>query len=303
MPANVLTLIAAPAEAAQASLAVDAVVEGLRRLGAAVAPRRWLAPDQACDISFDDLDPDQADAAARAALAQLGAPAIDLVAQPAANRRKRLLLADMESTIIANEMLDELGDLLGLGQRIAEITRRAMNDELDSPPRCASGWRCCRARPRRRWPRSARASASPPAPRRSSPPCAPTAPMPCSSPAASASSPGASAPRWASISTSPTSSLVENGRLAGAVREPIFGRDGKLESLKRLAAEHGLPLAATLAVGDGANDIDMVEAAGLGVAFHAKPALAARARCRIDHADLTALLYVQGYSAEDVVSG
>ena len=80
----------------------------LRRLGAAVAPRRWLAPDQACDIPFDDLDPDQADAAARAALAELGAPAIDLVAQPAADRRKRLLLADMESTIIANEMLDEL---------------------------------------------------------------------------------------------------------------------------------------------------------------------------------------------------
>ncbi len=303
MPANVLTLIAAPAEAAQASLAVDAVVEGLRRLGAAVAPRRWLAPDQACDISFDDLDPDQADAAARAALAQLGAPAIDLVAQPAANRRKRLLLADMESTIIANEMLDELGDLLGLGQRIAEITRRAMNDELDFAAALRE-----RVALLQGTPEAALAEVGARI-RVTSGAAALVATMRANGAYAVLVSGGFS------IFTGRVRAalgfdldlanelLLENGRLAGAVREPIFGRDGKLASLKRLAAEHGLPLAATLAVGDGANDIDMVEAAGLGVAFHAKPALAARARCRIDHADLTALLFVQGYSAEDVVSG
>jgi phosphoserine phosphatase len=96
--------------------------------------------------------------------------------------------------------------------------------------------------------------------------------------------------------------VVEDGRLAGRVREPILARDAKLALLKQVAAELELPLAATLAVGDGANDIAMIEAAGLGIAFHAQPAVAARARRRIEHNDLTALLYVQGYRAEEVVS-
>src|SRR5579875_3233610 len=131
MAAHVLTLVAAsPAPHAQA--AAEAATDALRRLGAQIGKRTWLAPDTACDIDFDDLAADQADAAARHAIAeQLGAPPIDIVAQPAAGRRKRLLLADMEATIIANEMLDELAALLGLQDRVAEITRRAMNDEID----------------------------------------------------------------------------------------------------------------------------------------------------------------------------
>jgi phosphoserine phosphatase len=97
--------------------------------------------------------------------------------------------------------------------------------------------------------------------------------------------------------------LVAEGRLAGLVREPILTRDSKLATLKRLAAERELPLAATLAVGDGANDLPMIEAAGLGVAYRAKPAVTARARWRIDHGDLTALLYAQGYRADEIVGG
>src|SRR5579885_1612155 len=130
MAANVLTLIAAPTSAGAVEPAVDAAVEALGRLGARLAGCTWLAPATACDIFFEDLDPDQADAAARAALGQ-DFGAIDLVAQPAEGRRKRLLVADMESTIIANEMLDELAELLGLRALVAEITRRAMNDEID----------------------------------------------------------------------------------------------------------------------------------------------------------------------------
>jgi len=95
--------------------------------------------------------------------------------------------------------------------------------------------------------------------------------------------------------------VIENGRLAGTVREPILAREAKLEALKTIAAERGLPLFATLAVGDGANDMAMIDAAGLGIAFHAKPAVAARARHRIDHGDLTALLYAQGYRALEIV--
>jgi phosphoserine phosphatase len=97
--------------------------------------------------------------------------------------------------------------------------------------------------------------------------------------------------------------VVEADLLAGTVREPIVTRDSKLAALTRLAAEHRLPLAATLAVGDGANDLPMIEAAGLGVAFRAKPAVAARARVRIEHGDLTALLYAQGYRAGEIVAG
>src|SRR5208337_4629880 len=95
--------------------------------------------------------------------------------------------------------------------------------------------------------------------------------------------------------------MIENGKLAGSVRAPILGREAKLATLTALAAERGLSLAATLAVGDGANDLPMLEAAGAGIAYHAKPAVAARARLRIDHADLTALLYAQGYRREEFV--
>jgi phosphoserine phosphatase len=95
--------------------------------------------------------------------------------------------------------------------------------------------------------------------------------------------------------------VVEAGKLAGTVRLPVVTRETKLATLQGLAAELGLPLSATLAVGDGANDLPMIEAAGLGVAYHAKPAVAARARIRIERNDLTALLYAQGYRADEIV--
>jgi phosphoserine phosphatase len=95
--------------------------------------------------------------------------------------------------------------------------------------------------------------------------------------------------------------IVENSRLAGRVREPVLGKEAKLAALTLLAAGHGLSLADALAVGDGANDLPMIEAAGMGIAYHAKPIVAAAARLRIDHNDLTALLYAQGYRDEEIV--
>jgi phosphoserine phosphatase len=97
--------------------------------------------------------------------------------------------------------------------------------------------------------------------------------------------------------------LAADGRLTGHVAEPILGRNAKLTTLKRLAAEVGIGLDATLAVGDGANDLDMIRAAGLGVAFRAKPVVAAAARARVDHADLRALLFAQGYRATEFAAG
>ena len=298
MAANVLTLIAAPPAAAEAEAAVDTAVDALRRLGARLAGRAWLAAGLACDILFDDLVPDQADAAARYALGER--LAIDVVAQPAQGRRKRLLLADMESTIIENEMLDELADGLGLRPQVAEITRRAMNDEIDFATALRE-----RVALLKGLPESALAEAG----------------------ARIRIAPGADAlvatmARHGAYTVLVSGGfrvytgrirrelgfdldvanelIIEGGRIAGAVQEPILGRDAKLATLKQVAAERGLPLAAALAVGDGANDVAMIEAAGLGIAYHARPAVAARVRSRIEHNDLTALLYVQGYRAEEI---
>jgi phosphoserine phosphatase len=301
MASHVLTLIAAPAAAAALPAAVEAAVTALRRLGAGIDARDWLAPDTACDILFDELDADQGDAAARRALVHLGVPAIDLVAQPTAERRKRLLIADMESTIIANEMLDELASLMGLREPIAEITRRAMNDEIDFAAALRE-----RVALLKDLPESALAVAGERI--RLTPGAGELVATMRAHGAYTVLVSGGFRVYTRCVRAElgfdldiANELVVEGGKLTGAVREPILARDAKLANLKRIAAEQGLPLAATLAVGDGANDIDMVEAAGLGVAFHAKPALAARARYRIDHADLTALLFAQGYRAEEIV--
>ncbi|HUH83263.1 MAG TPA: phosphoserine phosphatase SerB [Stellaceae bacterium] len=298
MPANVLTLIAGPEAAGEIELTAELVRDALRRLGARVAPLDWLAPGIAGDILFEDLVPDQADAAARAALA--GA-AIDVVAQEAAGRTKQLLVADMESTIIANEMLDELADLLGLREEVAAITRRAMNDEIDFV--AALGERVGLLRD---LPESALAEAGRRI--RITPGAAALVATMRTDGAYTVLVSGGFRVYTRRIAAElgfdqeiANDLVIAEGRLTGRVKEPILAREAKLEGLKRIAAERGLPLAATLAVGDGANDIAMIEAAGLGVAFHAKPALAARARYRIDHADLTALLYAQGYRAEEIV--
>jgi phosphoserine phosphatase len=298
MPGNVLTLIAAE----RLEAAVGIAYEALQRLGAHVGARDWLAPGIACDIPFADLDSDQADAAVRAALAEaLGDAAIDLVAQPADGRKKRLLLADMESTIIANEMLDELAELRGLRGQVAEITRRAMNDEIDFPTALRERVGLLRDLPESALVEAGvRIRVTPGA-------AALVATMRANGAHAVLVSGGfriytarirAELGFDLDVANEP---IIADGKLAGTVREPIVARDVKLATLKHLAAEHGLPLAATLAVGDGANDIDMVEAAGLGIAYHGKPALLARARHRIDHADLTALLYAQGYRAAEIV--
>jgi phosphoserine phosphatase len=95
---------------------------------------------------------------------------------------------------------------------------------------------------------------------------------------------------------------IIDGKLTGQVFDPILDRQTKLQTLVGVAAEHALPLALTMAVGDGANDLEMIKAAGLGVAYHAKPVVAAEARARIDHGDLTALLFAQGYGEDEIVS-
>jgi phosphoserine phosphatase len=302
VPENVLTVIASPVAAAATTAAVDAAVASLRQLGALIEGRTWLARDRACDILFDELDPDQADAAARSGIAAaLGPAPIDLVAQPVLGRRKLLLLADMESTIIANEMLDELADLLGLKAKVAAITARAMNDEIDFAAALRE-----RVALLKDLPESALAEAGQRI--RVTPGAGELVATMRGNGAFTVLVSGGFRAYSAAIREAlgfdldvANELVIAGGRLVGTVVEPILGRDAKLQALKRLAADRSLPLTATLAVGDGANDIAMIEAAGLGIAYHARPAVAARARRRIEHNDLTALLYAQGYSDAEII--
>lgn len=295
MPPLTLTLIAAPGELSPADVA--AVADALAGLGATPGRPRPLCERTACDLDFGGLAADQADAAARRAL---GARPVDVVVQPSAGRRKRLLVADMESTVIENEMLDELADFLGLRAEVAEITRKAMNDELDFTAALEARVALLKGLDATVLDRAAeRIRIMPGA-------------------AELVATMRANGAYCALVSggfrhfTGPIRErlefdrdvanelVIEGGRLAGTVRHPVVTRETKLGTLIAIAAELALPLAASLAVGDGANDLPMIEAAGLGVAFHAKPAVAARARVRIEHCDLTALLYAQGYREDEI---
>jgi phosphoserine phosphatase len=295
---HVLTLIAPPATQSLDRAALDAARSALRGLGGTVGSPRWLAQGEAADLPFEDIVPEAAEAAARQAFA--GA-ALDLVAQPAAGRRKRLLVADMDSTIVTGETLDELAELAGLKPRIAAITARAMNGELDFAAALRE-----RVAMLRGLPETALADTH-----------ARIALMPgARSLVATMRGAGAYAAlvsggfRYFTARVAAelgfdmdqgNELVIADGVLAGTVAEPILDKDAKLATLRRLAAERGLPLAAALTVGDGANDLPMLQAAGLGIAYRAKPSVAAASRMRIDHGDLTALLFVQGYSDADII--
>ena len=259
----------------------------------------WLSPSGACDLSLAAADPEAIERTAREAI---GSAPVDVLVQPAAGRRKRVLIADLESTIIENEMLDELADFLGLRDEVAEITRRAMNDELDFTAALEARVALLKGMNATILDSAAsRIRVMPGA-------AALVATMRADGAFCVLVSGGfrhftAMIRERLGFDRDVSNDLVvEAGRLAGAVKRPIVTRDTKLATLTALAAERQLPLAATLAVGDGANDLLMIEAAGLGVAFRAKPAVAARARVRIDHGDLTALLYAQGYRADEIRS-
>jgi phosphoserine phosphatase len=284
---HVLTLIGRP-DAAAARVA-------LQSAGGVCGTPDWLAPGQACDIPFAALAP----AAAMAVAAQIGC---DVYAQPMAGRRKRLLVADMESTMIANEMLDDLAVIAGIGPRIAEITRRAMNGEIDFEGALRERVGLLAGLPEAVLERAYGGVKEIPGGRTL------VATMRAHGAYCALVSGGFTwftgrvRQRLGFDSDQANVLEVADGTLVGTVREPILGRAAKQAALERLAAERGLTAADAVAVGDGANDLAMLQAAGLGVAFRAKPAVAAAARARVDHGDLTALLYLQGYRAGDFIT-
>ncbi len=264
----------------------------------------WLAEGEAADLYFDAPAPEAAldgamTAAARRALA--GVP-VDLAIQPAAARRCRLLLADMDSTIITVECIDEMADMLGLGPEIAAITAAAMAGEIDFA--AALGRRVGMLAgldlatlqrvydERVRLTDGARTLIQT---------------MRAEGALTVLISGGFSffterVARAVGFDRQIANRLsLEGGRLDGTLAAPLVDAATKLRTLERLTAERGLERWESMAVGDGANDLAMIRAAGLGVAFHAKPILAEAAAARIDHGDLVALLYLQGYRRDEFV--
>ncbi len=253
----------------------------------------------AADLLFQAAEGESA--AARARLAEaLAGEKVDAIVQPAAGRRKRLLLADMDSTLIEQECVDELAARAGIGAKVAAITERAMRGEIAFEPALRERVGLLAGLPATIIDEllETRISLSPGA-RVLVQTMRKAGALTALVSGGFQQFTGAIAARLGLHEHRANRLIVENGALTGKVAEPILGRDAKLATLRDLAAREGLDLAETLAVGDGANDLAMLDAAGLGVAYRAKPAVAAAAHARIDHADLTALLYAQGFRREE----
>jgi phosphoserine phosphatase len=276
---------------------ISAAEDALAATGVQAFGRSWIEDDFACDLLFPSSP-----GKARAALEGL-LDGVDVVVQGEAGRRKALLVADMDSTMIAVECIDELADYAGLKAEVAAVTERAMRGEIGFEAALAERVallegleeetiaRCHAERVR--------------------------------------ITPGAEALVRTMRRDGALTLLVSGGftvfadevareigfdrafanrldmregRLAGTVASPILGAEGKRQALADALAERGLDSAASLAIGDGANDVPMLRAAGLGVAYHAKPAAAEAADAVILHCDLTALLYAQGYARSEWAS-
>ena len=227
---------------------------------------------------------------------------IDVVVQPAAHRRKKLFLADMDSTMIGQECIDELADYAGLKARVAAITERAMRGEIAFEPALRERVALLKGMPvkiidvviekritltpgARTLVATMRANGT----------------HTCMVSGGFTLFTDIIAKKIGFDETHANRLMLEGDKLAGMVKEPVFGRDAKRATLVELRTRLKLAKPDTLAAGDGANDMDMIAVAGLGVAYHAKPKLAEAAIARIDHGDLTALLYVQGYRKDEFV--
>ena len=257
----------------------------------------WLAERIACDIELAGL-PETTEPL----WADLQKQRIDFVVQPSKGRAKRLLLADMDSTMIQQECIDELAAVAGVGERVAGITARAMNGELDfeAALRERVGLLAGLDEAVIQQVLDTRITLMPGGP-------ALVATMKANGAYAALVSGGFTdftgpiAERLGFHENRANTLLRSGGKLTGEPATPILGRDAKVQALKEISARLGLSLDQTMAVGDGANDLGMLTVAGSGVALHAKPVVAAECDVRLNFADLTGLLYVQGYSAADFV--
>src|ERR1700710_686842 len=293
----VATLICNPADPALDSTIVDGARAVLPSPGAA----HWLFNEVAVDIPFSGSDDIRAtETRLREARGDLP---IDIVVQPQAFRRKKLFLADMDSTMIGQECVDELADYAGLKAHVAAITERAMRGEIEFEPALRERVALLKGLPVSVVEEVLKTRITPtPGGRELVAAMRAHGVYTCLISGGFTLFTGADAKMLGFDEHRANELIVRDGQLTGEVREPILGRAAKLATLIELTESFDLDNLDTIVVGDGANDLGMIEAAGLGVAYHAKPAVAAAAAARIDHGDLTALLYAQGYRREEFVT-
>lgn len=298
----VATLICNPANPALDSTIVD----GARAVLPQATPAHWLFDGVAVDIPFgadSNLAGDRHAIEERLREIRGDLP-IDIVVQPVGFRRKKLFLADMDSTMIGQECIDELADLVGMKAHVATITERAMRGEIEFEPALRErvallkdllasvvdevlAKRITLTPGGRELVATMRAHGA----------------YTCLVSGGFTLFTRAVAAKLGFQENRANELVVRDGKFTGEVKEPILGRAAKLATLVDLMESFDLDDVDSVVVGDGANDLAMIQAAGLGVAYHAKPAVAAAAAARIDHGDLTALLYAQGYRRDEFVEG
>ena len=280
------TLLTAPA----ASSLDGALIASLRNAWGG-GEIRWLAPQEAAEFNLPDEPPNLWQV-----WDQLQPMGVDLAVQPTEGRRKKLLVADMDSTLIRQECIDELADEAGVGPAVSAITARAMNGDLNFEGALRERVALLRGLPETTIARvlASRIALMPGA----------------KALVTTMKAEGAHTLRVSGGFTAfakpiadelgieehrANTLLADDGKLTGLVAEPILGRDAKVAALREVSHRLGITPADAIAVGDGANDLGMLALAGTGVALHAKPKVQAEARIRVNHGDLTALLYLQGY--------
>jgi phosphoserine phosphatase len=294
----VATLICNPADPALDSTVVD----GARAILPSAGPAHWLFDEVAVDIPFESSE-DIRTIENRLREAREDLP-IDIVVQPRAFRRKKLFLADMDSTMIEQECIDELADFAGLKAHVAEITERAMRGEIEFEPALRERVALLKGMPAGVVDEVLKTRIKPtPGGRELVMTMRANGAYTCLISGGFTLFTSAVAEMIGFQENRANRLVVRDGQLTGEVVEPILGRAAKLATLIELTESFDLDDIDTLVVGDGANDLGMIQHAGLGVAYHAKPAVAAAAAARIDHGDLTALLYAQGYRRDEFVEG